>query len=615
MKNFIMFLLLVFCLPAFANYPPTTSKGSGDSTGVTTFNFQFPNFAITHTGTTAALGVLSVAGGGTGQSTLTNHGVLVGAGTSGITQLAAASTNTVLTGQGASADPSFSATPTLTSLTLSGGGLTVDNGQLIKVGTSQYVSLTSNSGSGQGQVNIGGSLGRTYTLQTDGSNRSNGSGLVVYDNVGGTVATINQGKFQWNNTSAAAILSLDQSAGLTLNGGTVLNLAGSSSGTITVQGQAAAGTYNFNLPTTAGTSGFVLTSAGGGSSPMTWTSVITNPMTTGGDIIYGGASGVPARLANGTSGQVLQSAGGTSAPSWSTLPGNSTALKAVTVQKFLSTGTTTGYVFTISTSSTVSVGDTYTNNGNTYTVLAALSAQSGQVFFTSGASAPTASGTLTRATGSGTASISFTAATALATYTTPSSPAPLYLRVRMVGGGGGGSGSSTSAANATAGTSGGTTIFGANLVFATGGGGGTAPGAGSAPGASGAGSFNSPAIGFGAYGAPGMGANGAFVSSLPGPPGGSSFLGGAGPGGQTSSAGSSAQTNSGSGGGGAGGAASVGYGSSGGAGGYTDVIIPGPSGTYVYAVGAAGTHGNAGTSGFNGGDGAAGQIIVEEHYQ
>lgn len=45
---------------------------------------------------------------------------------------------------------------------------------------------------------------------------------------------------------------------------------------------------------------------------------LINPMTTGGDIIYGGASGVPTRLANGTAGQVLQSNGTTVAPSWQT---------------------------------------------------------------------------------------------------------------------------------------------------------------------------------------------------------------------------------------------------------------------------------------------------------
>jgi len=52
-----------------------------------------------------------------------------------------------------------------------------------------------------------------------------------------------------------------------------LNLQGSSSGIIAVRPQPAAGTYNFNLPTTAGTLGQVLTSAGGVSSPMTWSGV------------------------------------------------------------------------------------------------------------------------------------------------------------------------------------------------------------------------------------------------------------------------------------------------------------------------------------------------------
>jgi hypothetical protein len=49
--------------------------------------------------------------------------------------------------------------------------------------------------------------------------------------------------------------------------------------------------------------------------------IVANPMTTGGDIIYGGASGVPTRLANGTAGQVLQSNGTTLAPSWAAAVG------------------------------------------------------------------------------------------------------------------------------------------------------------------------------------------------------------------------------------------------------------------------------------------------------
>lgn len=56
-----------------------------------------------------------------------------------------------------------------------------------------------------------------------------------------------------------------------------------------------------------------------------WTAgapALSNPMTTGGDIIYGGASGLATRLANGSANQVLTSAGSTSAPTWTTKPEN-----------------------------------------------------------------------------------------------------------------------------------------------------------------------------------------------------------------------------------------------------------------------------------------------------
>lgn len=56
-----------------------------------------------------------------------------------------------------------------------------------------------------------------------------------------------------------------------------LTIAGSASGIVSIKTQAAAGTYNFNLPTTAGTTGQVLTSAGGGGSPMTWTTIASTP--------------------------------------------------------------------------------------------------------------------------------------------------------------------------------------------------------------------------------------------------------------------------------------------------------------------------------------------------
>lgn len=76
---------------------------------------------------------------------------------------------------------------------------------------------------------------------------------------------------------------------------------------------------------------------------------MTNPMTTGGDVIYGGASGTPTRLANGSSGQVLTSAGGTSAPTWSTpsmvLLSTQTASSSATIDfTSISSGTYSSYV-------------------------------------------------------------------------------------------------------------------------------------------------------------------------------------------------------------------------------------------------------------------------------
>jgi hypothetical protein len=46
----------------------------------------------------------------------------------------------------------------------------------------------------------------------------------------------------------------------------------------------------------------------------------TNPMTTEGDLIYGGASGVPTRLAGGTAGQLLSTDGSAGPPAWVNSP-------------------------------------------------------------------------------------------------------------------------------------------------------------------------------------------------------------------------------------------------------------------------------------------------------
>jgi len=72
------------------------------------------------------------------------------------------------------------------------------------------------------------------------------------------------------------------------------------------------------------------------------------------------------------------------------------------------------YRFTV-TSANATVGATYTNNGQTFTVTDTISA--GIVLYATGTGSPTASGTLTKASGTGDATITFSAFTGLSTNT------------------------------------------------------------------------------------------------------------------------------------------------------------------------------------------------------
>lgn len=86
-----------------------------------------------------------VAGGGTGQVTLTNHGVLVGAATSAITQLAAGSAGQVLQSGGASADPAYS-TPTYPSASGATGKILISDGTNNVYSTPTYPNASASSG-------------------------------------------------------------------------------------------------------------------------------------------------------------------------------------------------------------------------------------------------------------------------------------------------------------------------------------------------------------------------------------------------------------------------------------------------------------------------------------
>lgn len=152
-----------------------------------------------------------------------------------------------------------------------------------------------------------------------------------------TVVTANgiSGSFTAGATPALT-LSLGAITPSSVNAsGTVLgsNLSGTNTGdqTITLTGDVTgSGTGSF-ATTYAGT--VPLNKGGTGQTTKAPAFDALSPMTTGGDLIYGGASGTGTRLANGSAGQVLASAGGTSAPVWTS---SASIATSPTVQKFTS---------------------------------------------------------------------------------------------------------------------------------------------------------------------------------------------------------------------------------------------------------------------------------------
>ncbi len=132
---------------------------------------------------------------------------------------------------------------------------------------------------------VTGSLTNGNCLAADASGNLIDNGSPCGSGGSGTVTSSTAGQVAYYASSTNAVAG---NSALTIVGGAVtfgvptttqgqLKLSGSTTGTITVTGQAAAGTYEFDLPTTAGTSGQVLTSAGGAGSPMTWATVSSWP--------------------------------------------------------------------------------------------------------------------------------------------------------------------------------------------------------------------------------------------------------------------------------------------------------------------------------------------------
>lgn len=240
------------------------------NTGVTSISFSTTGLTPS-TATTGAVvvgGTLVVSNGGTGATTLTNHGVLVGHGTSAVSATTAGTAGQVLTSNGASADPTFQSVSgfAVTTFQTSLSGLTPSSptsGAVTLAGT-----LNADSGgTGLSSYTAGDLLYATASTTTLSKLAAGTSTQVLH---GGTVPS-------WSAVS----LTADVSGVLPLaNGGTNANLTAVAGAPVYSTGSALA-------LGTAGSAGQAYIS--GGTSAPTWQTVASSLTTN--QILEGDGSG------------------------------------------------------------------------------------------------------------------------------------------------------------------------------------------------------------------------------------------------------------------------------------------------------------------------------------
>jgi hypothetical protein len=293
-------------------------------------NFQIGDLVI-YNGTqyeltTPAAGVQSV-NGSTGAVTVNAINQLTGDGTAGP---ASGSASAALTLANVNSNVgSF----TYASITVNGKGLiTAASSGSAPTGTVTSVSVVSSNGLAGTVATSTTTPAITLSTTVTGILQGNGTAISAATTTG-TGNVVLSASPTLTGTIAAGALTLT----------TPLAVASGGTGVATIPAYAVitGGTTTTGAIQTvaAGSTGQFLTYQGSAALP-TWSTGLANPMSTAGDMIYGGASGTPTRLTAGTSGQVPISAGTTVA--FGTLPGNSTALKAATVQVF-TTGTSQTY--------------------------------------------------------------------------------------------------------------------------------------------------------------------------------------------------------------------------------------------------------------------------------
>jgi hypothetical protein len=327
------------------------SSFSGDTTGLTP---STPTVGAISLG-----GTLNVGHGGTGQTTLTVHGLLIGNATSGINAMSAGSAGQLVTSGGASADPVWT-TATYPSTATGTGKLLQANGTNWVATTAAYPGTATSSGTllqANGTDWVATTATYPGTATSSGTIlRANGTNWVASTNT--YVDTAAAGTFLVAATANTITASATPTLGVQQTTQGSLTLANTAAGSYAVTLQSsnsstAAATYT--LPTSAPSgNGYVLasstagvmswtdpatiggvTSFSAGTTGLTPSSPTTGAITLGGTLAVGnggtGRTSLTIRgvlIGNSTNGinatsagtqyQILQSGGASADPTWST---------------------------------------------------------------------------------------------------------------------------------------------------------------------------------------------------------------------------------------------------------------------------------------------------------
>lgn len=184
---------------------------------------------------------------------------------------------------------------------------------------------------GSAWQNVGGSASAITALTNDVTATGPGSVAATVAFVGGETAadvatSVQDTQAATDLSTVSTIVKRDASGETSLDG---LNLDGSVSGAINIKAADTTAGYTIKMPAAQGGATTYLENDGSGN--LSWVTVsagMTNPMTTQGDLITGGAAGAPQRLGLGTTEYVL--AAGATDPYW-TIEGIKTGYPTDTV--------------------------------------------------------------------------------------------------------------------------------------------------------------------------------------------------------------------------------------------------------------------------------------------